>query len=113
MAPFKNINWHFVCPPVGALVLVLVSTLTNGHKLWSVTERSRFWIQAAGMSFLHRVESDKVRSLFVREGFGVEPLLLHIERSQMMWLGYLIVIPSGHLCGEGLRALDFSAQLIF
>ena len=34
---------------------IFVPTLTYGHKLWVVTERTRSWVQAAEMSFLHRV----------------------------------------------------------
>lgn len=42
-------------------------TLTYGHKLWVVTERTRLCIQAAKMSFLHGVVglslNKRVRSL--------------------------------------------------
>ncbi|TWW74389.1 hypothetical protein D4764_14G0003920 [Takifugu flavidus] len=45
------------------------------------------------MSFLRRVAGlslrDRVRSLDIREGLGVEPLVLHIKRSQLGWLGHL------------------------
>jgi len=45
------------------------------------------------MGFLRRVSAlslrDRVRSLVIREGLGVEPLLLRIERSQMRWLEHL------------------------
>lgn len=34
---------------------VYVPTLTCGHELWVVTERTRSWIQAAEISFLRRV----------------------------------------------------------
>ncbi|TWW74373.1 hypothetical protein D4764_14G0003740 [Takifugu flavidus] len=53
------------------------------------------------MSFLRRVAGlslrDRVRSSDIREGLGVEPLLLHIERSQLGWLGHLARMPSGRL----------------
>ncbi|XP_076876507.1 uncharacterized protein LOC143525918 [Brachyhypopomus gauderio] len=72
---------------------IYVPTLTYGHELWVMTERTRSWIQAAEMSFLHRVAGrtlrDRVRSAVTREELGVEPLLLHIERSQLRWLGHL------------------------
>ncbi|MDF4350667.1 hypothetical protein P3435_23365 [Vibrio parahaemolyticus] len=66
---------------------IYVPTLTYGHELWVVTERTRLRVQAAEVSFLRRVAGlslrDRVRSLDIREGLGVEPLLLHIERSQL------------------------------
>ena len=43
---------------------------------------------------------NRVRSSVIREGLGVELLLLRIERSQMRWLGHLIRMPprcSGHV----------------
>lgn len=52
-----------------------------------VTERTRSGIQAMEMSFLQRVSAlslrDRMRTL---EGLSVEPLLLHIERSQLSWI---------------------------
>ena len=66
---------------------IYVPTLTYGHKLWIVTERMRSPKQAAKMSFLCRVAGlslrDKVRSSDIRERLRVEPLFLHIERSQL------------------------------
>jgi len=66
---------------------IYVPTLTYGHKLWVVTERTRLWIQAAEMGFLRKVSGlslrDRVRSSVIQEGLGVEPLLLRIKRSQM------------------------------
>ena len=44
--------------------------------------------------------SERVRSLVIREGLGVEPLLLRIERSQMRWLGHLVRMTPGGLPGE-------------
>ena len=65
-------------------------TLIYGHELWVVTKIS--WIQAAEMSFLCRVAGhslrDRVRSFVTWEELGVEPLLLHIKRSQLRWLRY-------------------------
>ncbi|KAK3518826.1 hypothetical protein QTP70_014865 [Hemibagrus guttatus] len=70
---------------------IYVPTLTYGHELWVMTERVRSPIQAAEMSFLHRVAGrslrDRVRSSVTQEELGVEPLLLHIERGQLRWLG--------------------------
>ncbi|TWW57994.1 hypothetical protein D4764_07G0007130 [Takifugu flavidus] len=40
---------------------------------------------------------DRVRSSDIREELGVEPLLLHIERSQLGWLGHLARMSSGRL----------------
>ncbi|TWW54834.1 hypothetical protein D4764_0259720, partial [Takifugu flavidus] len=40
---------------------------------------------------------DRVRSSDIQEELGVEPLLLHIERSQLGWLGDLARMPSSRL----------------
>ncbi|KAK3523553.1 hypothetical protein QTP70_002456 [Hemibagrus guttatus] len=83
-------------------------TLIYGHELWVMTERVRSRIQAAEMSFLRRVAGrslrDRVRSSVTREELGVEPLLLHIERGQLRWLGHLFRMPPGRLPGEVFRA---------
>ncbi|KAI3357120.1 hypothetical protein L3Q82_015585, partial [Scortum barcoo] len=83
--------------------------LTYGHELWVMTERIRSRIQAAEMSFLRRVAGrslrDRVRSFgHFREELGVEPLLLHIERSQLRWLGHLFRMPPGRLPREVFQA---------
>ncbi|KAK3507851.1 hypothetical protein QTP70_001422 [Hemibagrus guttatus] len=87
---------------------IYVSTLTYGHELWVITERVRSRIQAAEMSFLCRVAGrslrDRVRSFVTREELGVEPLLLHIKRGQLRWLGHLFRMPPGRLPGEVFRA---------
>ena len=53
----------------------------------------RSWIQAAEMGFLRRVAGvslwNKVRSSVIREGLGLEPPLLHVERSQLRWFRHL------------------------
>ncbi|TWW53039.1 hypothetical protein D4764_0225990 [Takifugu flavidus] len=53
------------------------------------------------MSLLRRVAGlslrDRVRRSDIWEGLGVEPLLLHIERSQLGRLGHLARMPSGRL----------------
>ena len=43
---------------------------------------------------------DRVRSSVTREELRVEPLLLHIERSQLRWLGHLYQMPPGRLPWE-------------
>ncbi|KAK3527587.1 hypothetical protein QTP86_026892, partial [Hemibagrus guttatus] len=87
---------------------IYVPTLTYGHELWVMTERVRSRIQTAEMSFLRRVAGrslrDRVRSSVTREELGVEPLLLHIERGQLRWLGHLFRMPPGCLPGEVFRA---------
>uniref|UniRef100_A0A674PNH7 Reverse transcriptase domain-containing protein n=1 Tax=Takifugu rubripes TaxID=31033 RepID=A0A674PNH7_TAKRU len=87
---------------------IFVPTLTYGHELWVMTERTRSRVQAAEMSFLHRVAGlslrDRVRSSAIREELGVESLLLRVERSQMGWLGHLVRMPPGRLPGEVFRA---------
>ncbi|TWW76551.1 hypothetical protein D4764_13G0012130 [Takifugu flavidus] len=75
--------------------------------MWISTSQSeamvfaRKKIQAAEMSFLCRVArlnlSDRVRSSDIREEPGIEPLLLHIKRSQLGWLGHLARMPCGRL----------------
>jgi len=78
---------------------IYVLTLTYGHELWVVTERTRLRIQAAKMSFFcssslsHRYW---VRSSDIRRELRVEPLLLHVERSQLRWFRHLIRMPTGH-----------------
>ncbi|KAK3569761.1 hypothetical protein QTP86_004186 [Hemibagrus guttatus] len=87
---------------------IYAPTLTYGHELWVMTERVRSRIQVAEISFLRRVAGrslrDRVRSSVTREELGVEPLLLHIERGQLRWLGYLFRMPPGRLPGEVFRA---------
>jgi len=57
----------------------------------------RLRIKAAEMSFLRRVAGlslrDRVRSSDIRRELGVEPLLVHVERSQLRWFGHLIGMP--------------------
>ncbi|TWW65163.1 hypothetical protein D4764_21G0000630 [Takifugu flavidus] len=83
---------------------IFVATLTYGHELWVMTERTRSRVQAAKMSFLRRVAGlslrDRVRSSAIWKELGVEPLLLRVERSQMRWLGHLVRMPPGRLPGE-------------
>ncbi|KAK3509084.1 hypothetical protein QTP70_020296 [Hemibagrus guttatus] len=83
---------------------IYIPTLTYGHERWVMTERVRSRIQAAEMSFLRRVVGrsirDRVRSSVTREELGVEPLLLHIERGQLWWLGHMFRMPPGRLPGE-------------
>jgi len=85
-------------------VTTLVPTLTYGHELWVVTERTRLRIQAAEMGFLCRVSGlslrDRVRSSVIWEGLGVGLLLLSIETSQMRWLGHLVRMPPGRIAGR-------------
>ncbi len=73
-----------------------------------MTERTIFRLQAAKMSFLHRVAGhslrDRVKSSVTREELRLEPLLLDIERSQLRWLGHLFRMPPGRLPGEVFRA---------
>ncbi|TWW56216.1 hypothetical protein D4764_08G0002030 [Takifugu flavidus] len=87
---------------------IFVPTLTYGHELWVMTERTRSRVQAAEMSFLRRVAGlslrDRVRSSAIREELGVKLLLLRVERSQMRWLGHLVRMSPGRLPGEVFRA---------
>uniref|UniRef100_A0A8C6PEM1 ribonuclease H n=1 Tax=Nothobranchius furzeri TaxID=105023 RepID=A0A8C6PEM1_NOTFU len=87
---------------------IYVPTLNYGRELWVVTDKTRSRIQAAEMSFLRKVAGlslrDRVRRSVIREELGVEPLLFHIERSQLRWLSHLVRMPPGHLPGEVFRA---------
>ncbi|TWW77616.1 hypothetical protein D4764_12G0010060 [Takifugu flavidus] len=99
---------RFVVVKRDQFISIFVPTLTYGHELWVMTERTRSRVQAAEMSFLRRVAGlslrDRVRSSAIREELGVEPLLLRVERSQMRWLGHLVRMPPGRLPGEVFRA---------
>ena len=57
---------------------IYVPTLTYGHELCVVTERTRSRTKVAEMGFLRRMSGlslrDRVRSSVIREGLGVEPL---------------------------------------
>ena len=85
---------------------IFVPTLTYGHEGWVMTERTQ--IQAAERDSLRRVAGislqDRVRSLAIREGLGVEPLLLCVERSQLRWFRHLARMPPGHLPREVFQA---------
>ncbi|XP_029984805.1 uncharacterized protein LOC115415389 [Sphaeramia orbicularis] len=74
--------------------LIYVPTLTYGHELWVMT-KMRFLHRVAGLSL-----TDRVRSLDIWEGLGVESLLLHVERSHLRWFGHLVRMPPGRLPGE-------------
>uniref|UniRef100_A0A3Q2GNP4 NACHT domain-containing protein n=1 Tax=Cyprinodon variegatus TaxID=28743 RepID=A0A3Q2GNP4_CYPVA len=87
---------------------IYIPTLIYGHQLWVMTKRMRSRIQAADMSFLHSVSGlsfrEMMRSLVIHGGLKVEPLLLHIERSQLRWLGHLVRVPLECLPGEVFQA---------
>ncbi|KAF7656129.1 hypothetical protein LDENG_00046000, partial [Lucifuga dentata] len=87
---------------------IYVPILTYGHELWVMTKRTRSRIQAAEMRFLCRVSGitlrDRVRSSDIREGLGVELLLLRIERSQLRWFRHLIRTPPARLLREVFQA---------
>ncbi|XP_070404401.1 uncharacterized protein [Nothobranchius furzeri] len=87
---------------------IYIPTLTYGHELWVVTERTRLRIQEAEISFLCRVAGlslrDGVRISVIREGLGVDPLLLLIERSQLRCLWHLVRMPPALLPGEVFQA---------
>ena len=69
-----------------------------------MTKRMRSWVQATEMGFFCRVAGvslrDRVRSSAIREGLGVEPLLLCVERSQLRWFRHLMRMPPGRLPRE-------------
>ncbi|KAI3354681.1 hypothetical protein L3Q82_019175, partial [Scortum barcoo] len=67
--------------------------------IYTVNLRSHPHLWVAGRSL-----RDRVRSSVTREELGVEPLLLHIERSQLRWLGHLFRMPPGRLPREVFQA---------
>ncbi|KAK0140999.1 hypothetical protein N1851_021987 [Merluccius polli] len=79
---------------------IYVPTLTYGHELWVVTERTRLRIQAAEMSFLRRVAGlslrDRVRSSDIRRELGVQPLRRK-ELVEVVRALHLIRMPPGRL----------------
>ena len=46
-----------------------------------------------------------MRSSVTREELRVEPLLLHVTRSRLRWLGHLYRMPPGRLPGEGVPGM--------
>ncbi|TWW73197.1 hypothetical protein D4764_15G0005910 [Takifugu flavidus] len=95
---------------------IYVPVLTYGHQCWVMTERTRLRIQAAEMSFLPREAGlslrDRVRSSDIREELGVEPLLLHIERSQLGSARHLARMPSRRLPLEVFRTCPTGGGLV-
>ena len=65
----------------------------------------RFLLRVAG-HFLR----DRVRSSVTREELRVEPLCLHVERSQLRWLGHLYWMPTGRLPREVFLAYPTSRR---
>ena len=83
-------------------------TLIYGHEKWILTENTRSRIQAAEMRFLRRVADlklcDQVKSSSIRESLQIEPLLIHIERSQLRWLGHVLRMPPNRLPNQVFQA---------
>ncbi len=73
-----------------------------------MTKRMRLRIQAAEIGFIRRVAGvslrDKVRSSVIREGLGVELLLLCTERSQLRSFEHLERMPPDRVLREVFRA---------
>ena len=67
---------------------VFVPILTYGHESLVMTKRMRSQVQASEMRFLRKIEGvalfNKVRSSEIRKSLNIEPLLLRIERSQLI-----------------------------
>ena len=61
-------------------------TVTYGHEVWVMTERTRSHIRVAVAEMCFRVAGifprERVRSSIIRKGLRVDPLLLKLERSQ-------------------------------
>lgn len=82
-----------------------ISTCSSPH-LWSravgidrkkeiMNTSGHFYRRVARLSF-----RDRVRSSEIQEALRVEPMLLHIERSQLRWFGHLGRMPPGRHSGE-------------
>ena len=58
-----------------------------------MTERVRYRLQAAEISFLQEVRFlsllYKVKSTDIRQSLNIEPLLLRMKRSQLRWYGHV------------------------
>ena len=87
---------------------VFVPILTYGHESWVMTERMRSQVQASEMRFLRRIEGvtlfNKVRSSEIQKSPNSEPLLLQIERSQLIWFGHVSRMPQERLPKQALHA---------
>ena len=83
--------------------------LIYGHEQWVMTERIRSRIRAAEMRFLRRAAGltlrDRIRSSTIRESLKAESLLLHIERSQLRWLGHVLRMPRERLAHQVFEAM--------
>ena len=85
--------------------------LIYGHEQWVMTERIRSRIRAAEMRFLRRAAGltlrDRIRSSTIRESLKAESLLLHIERSQLRWLGHVLRMPRERLAHQVFEAMCY------
>lgn len=68
---------------------IYVLTLNYSHELWVMAKL---------------LPRDRLRSSVPWEELGVKPLFLHIERSQLRWLGHLFRMAPACLPGEVFRA---------
>ena len=84
-------------------------TLIYGHEQWVMTERIRSRIRAAEMRFLRRAAGltlrDRTSSSSIRDSLKAESLLLHIERSQLRWLGHVLRMPHERLAHQVFEAM--------
>ena len=91
-------------------------TLIYGHEQWILTEKIRSRIQSAEMRFLRRAAGlalkDKIRSSNIRESLQIEPLLLHIERSQLRWLGHILRMPHNRLPYQVFQAVPIEKRSV-
>ena len=60
----------------------------------------RFLRRAAGLTL-----RDRIRSSTIRESLKAESLLLHIERSQLRWLGHVLRMPRERLSHQVFEAM--------
>ena len=83
--------------------------LIYGDEQWRMTERIRSRIRAAQMRFFRRAAGltlrDRIRSSTILESLKAESLLLHIERSQLRWLGHVLTMPRERLAHQVFEAM--------
>ncbi|KAI3371939.1 hypothetical protein L3Q82_006814 [Scortum barcoo] len=100
-------RWHRTCGLKAGTVVQVKKELSRKAKLSIYQVNLTLPPSPMVMNFgvAGRSLRDRVRSsvTFGRE-LGVEPLLLHMERSQLRWLGHLFRMPPGRLPREVFQA---------
>ena len=94
---------------------VFVSILNYGLECWVMTERMRCQVQAAEMGSLRKVRGlsvlDKVKSTDFHRSRSMKPLLLRIERPQLLWYGHVTRISHERTAKQLMNALPSGKKL--